>query len=72
MRWKITILQGLLQNFAKNDQKPKFKNQNNFVINKVVLKDSLLLAQRKMKGNKFKPKSLNLNPFLCQPDPIGS
>ena len=65
MRWKITILQGLQQNFAKNDQKSKFKNQNNFVIHKVVLKDSLLLAQRKMNGNKLKPKSPNLNPFLC-------
>ena len=29
------------------------------------------IAQRKMNGNKLKPKSLNLNPFLCQPDPIG-
>ena len=57
MRWKITILQGLLQIFAKNDQKPKFKNQNNFVIHKVVLKDSFLLAQRKMNGNKLKPKN---------------
>ena len=28
------------------------------------------LAQRKMNGNKLKPKSPNLNPFLCQPDPI--
>ena len=23
-----------------------------------------------MKGNKLKPKSLNLNPFSCQPDPF--
>ena len=56
MRWKITILQGLQQNLAKNDQKSKFKNKNNSVIHKVVLKESLLLAQRKMNGNKLKPK----------------
>ena len=24
-----------------------------------------------MNGNKLKPKSLNLNPFLCKPYPIG-
>ena len=30
-----------------------------------------LLTQRKMNGNKLKPKSPNLNHFLCQPDPIG-
>ena len=29
------------------------------------------ISQKKMNGNKLKPKSLNLNPFLCQPDPIG-
>ena len=28
-------------------------------------------AQSKMNGNKLKPKSPNLNPFLCQPNPIG-
>ena len=29
------------------------------------------LSQKKMNRNKLKPKSPNLNPFICQPDPIG-
>ena len=44
---------------------------NNNTVKLTTTKYCDWLTQRKMNGNKLKPKSPNLNPFLCQPDPIG-